>query len=580
MEKQAVILRNKSWPIEMKQRFDDEVSKMRVNAARNSFFLTETSYQKLINDVQNAKTTTKKESRDYKLLKRYDVIIIGKKSKLIYPLKEGVNTIQYYITDSELFHILHEAHLATGHGGRDKMSKELSTKYKNITRHDLELYIHLCEPCQKKKKGIKKGIVLKPMIMSEFNSRCQVDLIDFQSQPDREYKFIMVYQDHLTQFVILKSLTSEKAEEVANNLVEIFSLLGAPSILQSDNGREFANNVVTSLKKLWPALNIVHGKLRHSQNQDSQRIAKKMRQDIENMLSIWMQDNNSSHWSEGLRFVQFMKNSTYHFGIKKTPYEALFGCEYINTEEELEKIIESVETMEKGETNQITPEKEPVLKNLDKIIVDNELSQHYEDMPTEDITVLDTCCVCLNETNDTLVCRKCRQDISNFCGHTSKDNENSIEDKINFKIKLEIEAKKRKRNSENEFPTVSLGTNVQVPIPDDDKGERSDSCDILAVVMNVTENGFYRLGTSKGILKEEYARSQFTLCTKNLLRIEDIPNHEISLQSVAIDQFSGSSQEFVKCTCKGNCRTMKCLCVKNVIKCNSKCHSSLPCCNN
>ena len=29
----------------------------------------------------------------------------------------------------------------------------------------------------------------------------------------------------------------------------------------------------------------------------------------------------------GLRFVQFQKNSSYHFGIKHSPYNALFGTE-------------------------------------------------------------------------------------------------------------------------------------------------------------------------------------------------------------------------------------------------------------
>ncbi|XP_023210347.1 KRAB-A domain-containing protein 2-like [Centruroides sculpturatus] len=454
MEEQAVVLEKVSWSIDMKQRFDDELCKIRVNASKNSIFLTETTYQKLINDVQKAKMTTKKEPRDYWLLNRYDVMIVENKSKLIYPVKEGVSTIQYYVTDSELFHVLHEAHLAIGHGGRDRMLKELSIKYKNVTRHDIELYIHLCEPCQKKQKGIKKGIVVKPMIFSEFNSRCQVDLIDFQSQPDREYKFIMVYQDHLTKFVILKSLTSKRAEEVAYNLVDIFSLLGAPSILQSDNGREFANNVVTSLKEFWPALKIVHGKPRHSQSQGS---VERANQDIENMLCTWMQDNKSDRWSEGLRFVQFMKNRAYHSGIKRTPYEALFGCKPkvglsflpelkdINTEEQLEKVIESVKTMEKGETNQITQ---------DEIIVVSGVNQHDEDMLTEEISVSDTCCVCLKETSDALACKKCRQKIHTFCGHASKDDEmdilctlcfkteNAIEGKINSKINLEIQAKK------------------------------------------------------------------------------------------------------------------------------------------
>ncbi|XP_023230770.1 ubiquitin-protein ligase E3B-like [Centruroides sculpturatus] len=154
--------------------------------------------------------------------KSLELLMTEQNTRILFNVLEG----NYALCLLELFHVLHEAHLAIGHGGRDRMLKELSIKYKNVTRHDIELYIHLCEPCQKKQKGIKKGIVVKPMIFSEFNSRCQVDLIDFQSQPDREYKFIMVYQDHLTKFVILKSLTSKRAEEVlSNNLLDFMNVI-------------------------------------------------------------------------------------------------------------------------------------------------------------------------------------------------------------------------------------------------------------------------------------------------------------------------------------------------------------------
>lgn len=36
---------------------------------------------------------------------------------------------------------------------------------------------------------------------------------------------------------------------------------------------------------------------------------------IEKMLASWMQDNNTTNWSNGLRFVQFMKNGAFHSAI-------------------------------------------------------------------------------------------------------------------------------------------------------------------------------------------------------------------------------------------------------------------------
>ena len=79
-----------------------------------------------------------------------------------------------------------------------------------------------------------------------------------QSMAKAQYKWIMNYQDHLTKFCVLRLLTSKRASEVAYQLLDIFLLLGAPAILQSDNGAEFTANIITELKQMWPDLVIVH----------------------------------------------------------------------------------------------------------------------------------------------------------------------------------------------------------------------------------------------------------------------------------------------------------------------------------
>lgn len=72
----------------------------------------------------------------------------------------------------------------------------------------------------------------------------KVDYIDMQSNPDGEYKWIMVYEDHLTKYCIVLPGKTKTAEETAEKLKFIFSILAAPVILQSDNGREFVNQVI------------------------------------------------------------------------------------------------------------------------------------------------------------------------------------------------------------------------------------------------------------------------------------------------------------------------------------------------
>ena len=70
--------------------------------------------------------------------------------------------------------MVHDAHLAIAHGGRNRMVKETQTKYKNIAAERIMLYLGLCVPCLKKSKVPKKGLVIKPVIFSEMNSRAQV----------------------------------------------------------------------------------------------------------------------------------------------------------------------------------------------------------------------------------------------------------------------------------------------------------------------------------------------------------------------------------------------------------------------
>lgn len=210
---------------------------------------------------------------------------------------------------------------------------------------------------------------MKPMVFSTMNERCQVDLVDMQSNPDGAFKFIMVYQDHLTKFSILRPLRTKTAVEVAKEVLDIFCIFGAPSIMQSDNGREFVNSVIEELVDMWKGLKIVHGKPRHSQSQGS---VEKANQDVQNMLMSWMEQEGSTHWSEGLKFVQFSKNQSLHEGIQRAPYRAMFGNDakfglvsttipkaiygQINTEEDLQSALERAQPQTAPLPGQIVPQ--------------------------------------------------------------------------------------------------------------------------------------------------------------------------------------------------------------------------------
>ena len=64
---------------------------------------------------------------------RYEVLQCGDVEKLIRKRKEPTESPIYYTTIEDTYDIIKRAHIATGHGGRDRMHKELQKKYANIT---------------------------------------------------------------------------------------------------------------------------------------------------------------------------------------------------------------------------------------------------------------------------------------------------------------------------------------------------------------------------------------------------------------------------------------------------------------
>ena len=160
--------------------------------------LPKEEYQNIISQLLEATATTKKSPHQYYLLKKYEVLECGYVKKLIRKREDNV---------------IKRAHIATGHGGRDKMIKETNKKYANITQEALNIFKSSCIQCQKKRKRTTtKGVVVKPILSKDFSSRAQVDM---QSMCQGHYKWIMNYQDHLTKFCVLRPLTSKRAAEVA-----------------------------------------------------------------------------------------------------------------------------------------------------------------------------------------------------------------------------------------------------------------------------------------------------------------------------------------------------------------------------
>jgi transposase InsO family protein len=142
--------------------------------------------------------------------------------------------------------------------------------------------------------------------------------------PDGEYKYILHARDHFTRYSWGYPLKTKSSIEVAANLFDLFTTFGAPTILQSDNGKEFTSQVIKELVELWPGTKIINGRPRHPQ---SQGLVERGNRELKNKLSKWMIDSHRNDWSFALKIITHSMNTSISRPTESTPYSLVFGTE-------------------------------------------------------------------------------------------------------------------------------------------------------------------------------------------------------------------------------------------------------------
>ena len=119
--------------------------------------------------------------------------------------------------------------------------------------------------------------------------------------PHNEQKWIV---DHWSKFTFACPLRSKSARDVADALQRhAFSMFGLPSILQSDNGREFVNKLIEEVASTWPGqVELVSGHPRHPQ---SQGLVEQAHYTLERMMSAKVAESGEKHppWTDWIPYI-------------------------------------------------------------------------------------------------------------------------------------------------------------------------------------------------------------------------------------------------------------------------------------
>ena len=88
-----------------------------------------------------------------------------------------------------------------------------------------------------------ESLTITPITSRRCLDRVYMDLMDFTSQPDGEYTWVLQLKDHFSRMIWLFPLKNKESLEVANALKIFLTWCGHPTRFYSDNGTEFKGDV-------------------------------------------------------------------------------------------------------------------------------------------------------------------------------------------------------------------------------------------------------------------------------------------------------------------------------------------------
>ena len=130
----------------------------------------------------------------------------------------------------------------------------------------------------------------------------------------------MVLVDICSRFVILRALESKSAADTAEALWIIFCLFGFPKILQSDNGKEFCNSLVSNLLQLEGVTHRLITPYHPEANGTAERNVGLVKK-----LLMKLTKGNNKEWDSFLPAVQIGLNARKMVRHKSTPFALMFN---------------------------------------------------------------------------------------------------------------------------------------------------------------------------------------------------------------------------------------------------------------
>src|SRR6218665_164373 len=193
---------------------------------------------------------------------------------------------------------------------------------------EIAAYVRSCPICQKTSnipKSHRVPLQETPIVEVPFQS-VVIDLcgpISPASSSGKKYVLILVDQTtHWPEFVALGSM---KADKICKALIEIFSRVGIPRYIISDNGTHFKNQLVQGMEKML-GISPIFSTVEHH---ETARCAERMIRVLRDMLKKVICEEPRS-WEAALPFLAFSCRQIPSSVTGFSPFELLYSHDVVS----------------------------------------------------------------------------------------------------------------------------------------------------------------------------------------------------------------------------------------------------------
>ena len=222
--------------------------------------------------------------------------------------------------------LAHETPLA-GHLGRNKTTRRVLQRFywPGVCR-DVAKHCRCCPECQKAQNRREQPAPLVPLpVMAEPFARIAMDIVGPLPRSKSGHKYILVICDYATRYPEAVPLRSCEAEKIAEELIKLFSRMGIPKEILTDQGSNFTSKLLAELYNMLQ-VRAIRTTPYHPQTDG---LVERFNQTLKAMLRR-MVNKEGKDWDRLLPFLLFAYREVPQASTGFSPFELLFGEKFVD----------------------------------------------------------------------------------------------------------------------------------------------------------------------------------------------------------------------------------------------------------